>query len=317
MSVHAMDFRHLRYFVCVADQGSFRAAASRLNISQPALTRQVQQVEEMLGQSLLVRNSRGVELTEAGRVFHAEAHNLLSLMDQVVSRSKLAGRGEIGHLDIGIFGSGIFVAIPRIVRAFSENFPGVKVALHTMDRSEQVTALRERRLTLGFDSCFNEEPDLKWQTIMKEKMHVALHESHALASAPLLTLADIAEEPLVLYPRTSKSGATTNMLTLFHRRQLSPQIVQEVDDVTTAIALVANGFGASLVAESACSLQFPGVVFRPLAPADRAEFDLCMIYRENDESVLLSEFIRIASNLRPALSNTSLFPKKSIPEPVD
>lgn len=305
MSLQGIDLRHLRYFVCVVDQGSLSAAAVRLHISQPALTRQIQQVEELLDQSLLVRKSRGVELTEAGKVFYTEARNVLSLMDQAVSRSKLAGQGETGRLDIGIFGSGIFVAIPRIVKAFRDRFPAVQVALHTMDRSEQITALHERRLTLGFDSCFNQESDLKWQPIQKEKLNVALHKRDRLASNKTLTLADIAGERLILYPRSPRPQVGSDMLSLFHRRQLSPHNVQEVDDLTTAIALVSNGFGSTLLADSACTLRFPDVVYRPLASADRAEFDLCMIFRNDDQSVLLQEFVRTACNLRSSLVVTS------------
>ena len=294
MSAETLDLRHLRYFVSVADHGSFSAASARLHISQPALTRQIQQIEERLNQTLLLRQARGVQLTEAGKVFYAEARNVLALMDQAVSRSKLAGDGELGRLDIGIFGSGIFVAIPRIVKAFHERHPGVQIALHTMDRAEQLSALRDRRLSLGFDSCFNEDPDVKWKTIQKERFKVAIHQSHRLAKCQTLSLADIANDPLIFYPRSQRPQQGTSMATLFHRRQLSPASIQEVDDVATAVTLVSCGFGLTLVAESACTLKMPGVLYRELEQKDRAEFDLCMMYRGDDSSALLDEFIRLA-----------------------
>lgn len=297
MSTQNIDFRHLRYFLCVVDQGSFSAASAHLHISQPALTRQVQQVEELLGQTLLVRKARGVELTDAGRIFYAEARKVTAMMDQAVSRSKLAGEGEIGRLEIGMFGSAVFAAVPRIVKAFKDRFPGVQISLHTMDRPEQMAALRDRRLNLGFDSCFDQESDIKWTTIQRERFKIAVHESHALAGKASLSLADIEQEPLILYPRIRRPHYGTSMLTLFHRRQLSPQNMQEVDDFTTAVALVSHGFGVTLVTESACTLQIPGVVYRPIPEKDRAQFDICMMYRNDDQSALLGEFIRVASRL--------------------
>ena len=305
MTTASIDIRHMRYFVSVAEEGSFRSAATRLFISQPALTRQVQQLEVLLDAVLLIRRPRGIELTDAGRVFYSDAKNLLEMLGQTASRTKLASQGQSGRLDIGIFGSAIFVAIPRIVKAFKDRFPDVLVALHTMDRAEQVQALRERRLTMGFDSCYKEEEGLTWQPIQKERMHFALHESHPLARRSTLNLSDIAKDPLIIYPRTPRSEPAASMLALFHRRQLSPVIIQEVDDLTTAVALVSNGFGATLVTDSACAMSVPNVVYRPIAAADKAVFDLCMIYRAENSTPLLREFIKTACNLRPVLAATA------------
>lgn len=306
MNLHAIDFRHLRYFACVVEQGSFRAAAQRLHISQPPLTRQIQQIEEALGATLLIRKSRGVDVTAAGRVFYAEARNMLLLMEQAARRTKLVGDGQIGRLDIAVFGSAVFGAIPRIVRAFREQFPDVEVALHTMDRADQLKALRERRLTLGFNRFFEDEPELKWEAIQTERMNVAIHRSHRLAQRKILELADIASESLILYPRTPRPSFIEHMVKLFQRRKLVPRNIQEVDDVSTAVALVSSGFGLSLVTDSACNLRLPDVAYIPLAKEDRAVFDLCMIYREDDASALLKEFLRIARGLRSSLSSPGL-----------
>lgn len=306
MNLSAIDFRHLRYFVSVVEQGSFRAASLRLHISQPPLTRQIHQMEEALDVALLIRKPRGVELTEAGRAFYADARNMLMLLEQAASRAKLAGHGQIGRLDIGVFGSAMFGAIPRIIQTFRGHFTKVEVALHTMDRSDQIKALRERRLTLGFNRFFAEEPDLTWEAIQTERMNVALHQDHPLASRSILDLSDIESELLILYPRTPRPGFIEHVLKLFNRRRLSPQNIQEVDDVTTAVALVASGFGISLVTDSACNLRLPGIVYLPLQPEDRAVFDLCMIYRDDDESELLREFLLVARGMRSTLSSAGL-----------
>lgn len=298
----SIEFRHLRYFVAVAEQRSFRGAALRLHVSQPPLTRQVQQLEELLGVALLVRRPRGVEPTEAGRVFYEEARNILALTGQAAERAQLAGQGQLGRLDVGIFGSAVFGAIPRIIEAFRDRYPRVEVVLHNLDRAEQIRALRERRLTVGFNRFFDEEPDLSWEVVQAERLNVALPRTHRLARRGSLSLEDLRDQPLIVYPRAPRPSFIEQLLRMFHRKGVNPRITQEVDDVVTAVALVASGFGLSIVTDSACNLRLPGIAYAQLRDVERATFDLCMIHRNDDESPLLQSFLRTARGLREALS---------------
>lgn len=297
----AIEFRHLRYFVAVAEARSFRAAAQQLHVSQPPLTRQVQQLEELLGVTLLDRQPRGVELTAAGAVFFEEARNLLVLAEQAIDRTQLAAQGQLGRLDIGVYGSAVFGAIPRVIQAFRAAFPKVDIVLHNLDRVGQIRALRERRLTVGFNRFFIEEPDLIWEVVMAESLNVALRADHPLASRPVLRLPDLQDQPLILYPRAPRPGFMDQVLGLFHRRHLHPQVVQEVDDVVTAVALVSSGFGLTLASDSALNLRLPGVVYVPLEK-NEAPIDLCLIRRADDDSALLKAFVEVARSVlaRPA-----------------
>lgn len=302
MSLSVIEFRHLRYFVAVVEQRGFRGAALRLHVSQPPLTRQIQQLEEALGVTLLLRKPRGVELTDAGRVFYEEARNILMLTEQAASRAQLAGQGQMGRLDVGIFGSAVFDAIPRIIQAFRSEFPKVEIVLHNLDRGAQLKALRERRLTVGFNRFFDDEPDLSWEVIQTERLNVALHHAHPLAKSAQLGLAQIGDQPMILYPRSPRPSFIEHVLKLFHKKGVMPQRIHEVDDVVTAVALVASGFGVSLVTDSACNLRLPGIVYLPLRPEDRASFDLSMIHRRDDESALLQSFLATARTMRSSLS---------------
>lgn len=302
MSIAAIEFRHLRYYVAVVEQRSFRGAALRLHVSQPPLTRQVQQLEEALGVPLLIRKPRGIEPTDAGQMFYEEARNILMLTEQAAHRAQLAGHGQLGRLDVGIFGSAVFDAIPRIIQEFRNRHPNVEVALHSLDRAGQIRALRERRLTVGFNRFFEDEPDLSWEVIQTERMNVALHRDHPLARHASLGLAQIGDQPLILYPRAPRPSFIEQMLRLFHKKGVSPRIIHEVDDVVTAIALVSSGFGISMVTDSACNLRLPGLVYVPLRAEDRATFDLCMIHRRDDDSALLDAFLATARALRSTLS---------------
>ncbi len=294
-----IELRHLRYFVAVVECRSFRAAALRLHVSQPPLTRQVRQLEQALGVTLLLRKARGVEPTAAGAAFFAEAKNIIALAGQAAAQAHLTALGQLGRLDVGVFGSAILDIIPRIIQQFRALHPKVEIVLHNLDRVGQIRGLRERRLTVGFNRFFGDEPDLRWEVVRRERMHVALHRNHPLAGARSLALARIGDQPLILYPRTSRPSFIDRMLRLFHDRGITPRDVYEVDDVVTAVALVSSGQGVSLVTDSACNLRLPGVEYVPLRKADRAEFDLCMIYREDDDSPLLKAFLETARASRP------------------
>ena len=115
-----MDLRHLRYFIAVAEEQNIGRAATRLHISQPPLTRQIQQLEEELGVLLLNRTPRGVELTQAGELFLEEARNIRSIVEQATERTQRAGQGKLGRLDVAIFGTAILDAIPKLLLAFRQ-----------------------------------------------------------------------------------------------------------------------------------------------------------------------------------------------------
>lgn len=302
MTLGYMELRRLSYFVAVVEQKSFRAASLKLHLSQPPLTRQIQLLEEALGVQLLTRGPAGAEPTAAGLLFYDEARNLLALAEQAAERVRLAGQGRIGRLDVGVFGSAVLGAIPRVVREFRERYPRVEVTLHSLDREAQLRALRERRLTVGFNRFFTEEPDLHWEVIQTERMNVVLPAGHALAQRAQLGLTQIAREPLILYPRTPRPGFIDYLMGLFHARGVAPKQVQEVDDVLTATALVAGGLGLSLVTDSGRNLNVPGIVHRPLRAADRATVELCVIHRRDDEAPLLQAFLEVARGLRGPLN---------------
>ena len=137
-----MEFRHLRYFMALAEEGNFGRAAKRVHISQPPLTRQIRQLEEEFGARLFERTPKGVELTEAGRLFREEAVKILALAQLTGEKTRMAARGELGRLDVGIFGSAVLDVIPRLILEFRRRYPAVEVHLHNMTRPAQIQALQ-------------------------------------------------------------------------------------------------------------------------------------------------------------------------------
>lgn len=286
-----MELRHLRYFVCVADEQNIGRAALRLHISQPPLTRQIQQLEELLGAQLFRRSSRGVELTDAGHVLYEDARNILAMADRAAERAHKAAQGLLGRVDVAIFGSGIFGAIPRLLRQFREAFPEVSIVLHNMTKDEQLDALRHRRITLAFNRLMRPVDGLVCETFLTEPLYVAVPSGHMLSARTAVSSAELEGQPMVLYPTGSRPNFIDRVETMCRESGFDPLVAQEVGDAVHAVALVATGFGMCIVPHSATAMAVPGVVYRPLHHEPAARVDLCGIYRQDDSSEILQALL--------------------------
>jgi len=287
-----MELRQIRYFLALAEELNFSRAARRLHITQPPLTRQIRQLEEHLGTPLFLRTSRRVELTAAGRTFLGEARGVLAVAERAAERAQMAQRGELGRIEIGIYGSAVFNIIPRLLLRFRTLFPKVDLELHTMTKVEQIAALRDERITIGFNRLFPPAVDIAVETVRQEAMWLAVHEGHHLAASPQVALAELDGEPLILFPSAPRPSMADEVIALCRAEGFQPRVVQETSDVVSAIALVAIGFGVALVPESATNVNLPGLVYRPLA-APRPQIELSCAYRRNDASPTLHEFLKI------------------------
>lgn len=298
-----MDLRQMRYFLALAEERNFTRAAERLHMAQPPLTRQIRALEEELGATLFLRTPKGVELTEAGLTLMDEVPNLLSLAQRAKERTVAASQGLSGRLDVGIFGSGVLDVIPRILARFHAERPEVKIVLHNLTKTEQIDALRERRISVGFNRLIPPEDDLRVETILRESMMVALPAGHPLARRKdmrELRIADLSDQPLILYPRLPIAGLAQQVMQAFNRERAVLRVEQEVEDVLTAIALVAGGFGVCVTTASTASLRLPGVVYRPLVSKHLSEIELSCLYRQSDDSPVLAAFVSVVREFSQA-----------------
>ncbi len=296
-----MELRRLKSFLVLAEELNFNRAAVRLHISQPPLTRQIQLLESELGATLFERQPKGLTLTAAGITMLDDARRILGLVDAAKDRAAQADRGEIGHLDVGIFGSAIFHHIPRLLLQFRSLYPKVQISLHEQTKAEQIQALRERRLTIGFNRHVRAEPDIVVETVYLEPLLVALHCAHPLAQQAAISIRELSGQPLILYPSNTREGFADHVVSLFYHEGLQAQVEVELEvkDVVTAVALVSSGFGLCVTPEAASSLQLPGVVYRPLKADPAPTVDLVCLYRRDDVSPVLSAFLETVRNFQP------------------
>lgn len=293
-----MDLRHLRYFVAVAKELSIGRAAIALNISQPPLTRQIQQLEESLGAQLFIRSVKGVELTEAGKTLYEEATNILSLVDLAAERTRRASQGLMGRLDVGIFGSGMYDIVPRVLRKFRAAFPEVNIVLHPMTKAEQVEALRRRRINVGFNRLIPKHPDIASRVTMWEPLMIVVPVGHPLATRKDVSIAELSGENFVVFPRGARPNFSDFVASMCQRHGFAPHIAQEVGDAVTGVALVASGFGICMVPESVKYFMADGVVYLPMRESPPFMLDVSCLYRQDDQSKLLEQFLGILEEFR-------------------
>ena len=288
-----MDLRQMKYFLSLCEELNFTRAAKRLHMAQPPLTRQIHALEDELGTPLFVRTAKGVELTAAGQALRGEVPNILLLAQRARERTLRAGQGLIGQLDVGLFGSGVLDVIPQLLATFHRARPEVRIELHNLSKTEQLQALRERRITIGFNRLVPPEPGLGVLTVLKEKLVVGLPETHPLCGREDITLRDLDGEPMIVYPNAPLHGLAQEVATAFHREGIRLNVVQAVEDVLTCMALVAGGFGACITTQSATRLRLPGVVYRPLRARHLRDIELSCLYRTDDASPMLAAFLDV------------------------
>lgn len=293
-----MDLRKLRYFIHVAEEGHIGRAAIKLHISQPPLTRQIHQLEEELGVKLFDRTPKGMELTDAGRLFLLEAKNIFSLVEQATERTQKAGKGKLGRIDVAVFGTGMLDLIPKAVHKYRQEYPDVKVVLHTMDKAGQIEALRQRRISVGFNRLLAPLPDIASENLVTEKLILAVHDSIDLPNKAVDFTA-LQHYPMILFPSHGRPNFVDKVNKLCQEAGFTPTVSQEVDDAVTAVALVSGGLGVCLVPECATNLKLPNVKYLPLKNQPQgASVDLSCIYLKEDKSPLLQGFLEVVRTFK-------------------
>lgn len=285
-----MDLRQLRYFTILADALNFHRAAERLHMSQPPLTVAIRKLEEELGIRLFIRETRGVRLTEAGRAALPAARAALEQVGRVSAAAHQVKLGESGTIAVGFVGSAISVVLPRIVPAFRARFPHVDLRLEEMTSVSVGEALMAGQLDVGLVRLPMMRPGaLDISVIERDRLAVAVSDTHALARQSVVALADLASEPLLLHGPVSV--LRTVILLACQRAGFAPRIAQEATQVPTLLSLVQSGLGLALVPASMAQIAPKGVVLVPLA--EPVEIEMGVACRR-DAGPLVENFVAVA-----------------------
>lgn len=264
-----MDLRHLRYFVCVAEELHFGRAALRLGISQPPLSQQVRALEEELGVQLLERTSRRVRLTEAGRQFLPEARATMAQAEQAARTARSAHRGEVGRLRLGFSISVPF--IPRVVDAlsrFRQAYPQVSLELDELPQDEQMARVERGLLDVAIMRAFSTPQlpsNMQSLRIQMDGVMLAMRQDHPLAQrTDVLTLDDVRGEPMILFEASSGAGLNERLIEECQLLGFEPNVAIETASFATLLGLTAAGLGVTILSRSLMRLNVDTLVFRPL-----------------------------------------------------
>ena len=290
-----MDLRHLRYFTSVAAEGSFSRAAEKLHIAQPPLSRQVQQLEEELGVRLLDRG-RPLTLTEPGRYLYEQGLQVLQRVEEMKSMTRRIAKGMVLQFNIGFVASTLYGSLPEIIRRFRILVPGAEVQLLEMTTLEQVAALKDGRIDVGFGRLrFDDEMILR-KVIREEHLCLAVPLDHPLAATQdKLRLRQTAGEPLIIYPRSPRPSYADQVLGFYRDVGVEPLIGMEAKELQTALGLVAAGGGICVVPNSVRRLGRDDIKYIELDEPGLTT-PIIMSQRRNDASLILKQLSALVSD---------------------
>ena len=293
-----LQTRQIRYFIAVAEELNFHRAAARVHISQPALWRQIRDLETELAVQLLERMPRGIRLTLAGETFLEACRDLVERMDAACARTRQVAQGKVGTLQIAF--NEIAARrreLPRFLQAFRTAHPDINLQLHVMMSQQQISALRDDRIDAGFMfRHLKERDDFQHFRIGQDDYVLALPREHPLVARPSLRLTDLAAEPLIM-PNPRYNGTThERLLGAFRAAGVTPRIAQYADNENTLLNLVAAGMGLAFLNSSFRPAEARGAVLRPLEDLS-LPVDLTLAWRDDNQNPALSRFIELVQRL--------------------
>jgi DNA-binding transcriptional LysR family regulator len=297
-----MELRYLKYFVTVAERQSFTRAAEELHVAQPAISQQIKSLEEELGVSLLHRTKRSVKLTAAGNAFLSEAKEILTHAELSKQIARRAARGEIGSLAIGCVGAAASGFLPALIQSYRKRFPLVRVHLFELTPEQQLQAFTREKIDVGFTRSLaaSEEKNFMQERIYRDRLMLAVPETHALAKARQVRLEKFASEDFVMFKRSEAPKLADAMTQLCAKAGFIPQVVSELPMIQTMLMAVAAGIGVALVPGCVRCFRQPGVAIlsvRPVSPV----IDLVLTRPKGEPSPTVSAWLELVRERLPAI----------------
>ena len=291
-----MELRHLRYFIAVAEELHFTRAAARLHIGQPPLSQAIQALEADIGAQLFARTKRSVRLTDAGKLFLADARRILALSDKAGETARRAERGEAGELRVGFtFSTPLTPLFAAVINRYRQAYPHVTLTLHEMATLRQLDGLTQRTIDLGFirppDRGHGDE--LKLTPMREDPLVAVLPTTIPLARKKVIEMRDLKGMPFVMYPSSAGTGIYPQIFRLCREAGFVPNVALEAGEASTIIGLVAAGCGVSLLPKAFDRIRMDGVCYRPIAD-EAATTTLLLAQRGDEVSPLVEAFVALA-----------------------
>jgi DNA-binding transcriptional LysR family regulator len=293
---HFMDLRHLKYFLAVAEERHFGRAAERLNIVQPALSMQIKALETELGGPLLIRTSRRVELTEAGKLLQAEATRTLEQVEHTRLAVQRSIRGETGRVRIGFAGNAVFSGrLMQDIRSFHKDYPDAELICQELAPQLQQEAIQNGTLDVGYmpDYDPDHESTLTYESVGEWGRVVVMSSEHRFADKESLTVDMLAHEPLIMYAINNVDSQLDMQLNKLLGDAL--HIAYRISSSLSVLAMAGAGLGIALVPAPLAQVAIPGVVYRVLDSKELTA-NLMMVSRKEEPSAAVIAYLNHTRN---------------------
>jgi DNA-binding transcriptional LysR family regulator len=288
-----VELRHLRYFVAVGEEQHYGRAALRLRVVQPALSRQIQDLEKEVGFKLFERLPRGVKLSPAGKLFLEDARRILQDVNEAAARAARVARGQSGTLRVGFSENASWRGVvPESLRRFREIQPDAELQLQPLPSLEQLEAIRSGRLDAGFVLDMPKaDPELERLRVAIQRIELAVPTGHPLTKLKELRLRDLTDASFVWFPRRASPALYDRLMRECFRGGLkSPRIVQDGLNEATILSLVATGLGVGWVLGTARWRCPKSVVITSVVDLN-VPLPLALAWRKDNRSRLLASFV--------------------------
>lgn len=311
-----MDIRQLKYFVAVADTRNFTRASERLHIAQPPLSRQIQLLEEDLGVQLILRNSRPLRLTDAGRMFYEQALQIINRLDQLKTATRQIGLNQRRTLSIGFVASTLYGGLPMLVRKLRQDYSDVDIQLVELTSMQQFAALKSGRIDVGFGRIRSNDATVARTVLREERLVLAIPQGTPLAAqAGRVSLNELNGQRLIVYPKDPRPSFADHVLSLLRDQGIRPSEVHEVREIQTALGLVAAESGLCLIPASA---RLRNDLRYRLVDDPRATSPIILSHRLNDNAWYIEAIQRLVADMyaeKPPWLDVehSVFPEASPP----
>ena len=291
--MNTLTIRELEYFVAVANHFNFSKAAKELHLTQPPLSRQIQSLEGKLGVKLMNRNTHGVALTDAGRMFLEDGRSILNHLDRATQAVQRLCKGETARLRLAFIGALLDEKLVRLIQDFREEYPTCQVQVTDLAPSAQLAALQAGEMDGGFVGA---RPSKKLKGIefvpwASEPLLLAIPENHPLAKIQKLAWLHLRNLNWVMVSRGAATAFREQFSALEKSHRLNARILQESDRLPAILTMVAAGNGVTLVPQSVVHLISKGVVFRPL-PSPIPKLCHAFAYQPKGMSEVLRAFVK-------------------------
>lgn len=291
-----IDIRQLRYFQAVAEELHFGRAAARLAIAQPALSRQIQALEQELGTPLLRRTQRRVELLPAGALLLERSRAIQQELARTLADVRRTGTGELGKLSLGFIHSSTYGLLPSVIRRFRQLYPGIELELHELPITSQHAALLRGTIDLGLLRIQPAPPELEVVPVLPDPFVLAVPAKHPLAGRTRVRLKDVAGEPFVMFSKQDAPLLHERVQAMCEHAGFQPNVVQRATQLHTMVGLVGGGLGIAVVPASARNLHPRQVRFVQLS--DKAEpVHIALGWRRGHETPAIQSFRKVTQEV--------------------